>query len=114
MSNVVVVAGGVLIAVGAVLSVIAAVGVLRLPDVLLRMNAATKASSLGVVCILAGVVLLDFSVRALLTLGAGAVLLLVTAPVAGHVVGHAAYRSGLTLWPGTRRDDVAPDAPPDG
>lgn len=101
-----VIVGCLLVTVGAGLSLIAAVGVLRLPDVLLRMNAATKASSLGTICVLAGVVLLDFSVRALITLAVAAVLLLVTAPVAGYVIGHAAFRSGMVPWPPTRRDDV--------
>ena len=110
--NTAVVVGSAMMSVGAVLSMMAAIGVVRMPDLFLRINAATKASSLGIVCVLAGVVLLEFSVRALLTLGTAAVLLLVTAPVAAHVIGHAAYRSGLPTWPGTRRDDVPPDAPP--
>jgi multicomponent Na+:H+ antiporter subunit G len=99
------VAGAVFLAVGGMLTVVAAVGVVRLPDALLRMNAVTKASSLGVVSILAGVLLLDGSVRAVLTLTATAAVLLATAPVAGHVVGHAVYRSGAPLWSGTRREE---------
>lgn len=95
----------VLITLGALLSAVAAVGAVRLPDVLLRMNAATKASGLGVVFVLAGVVLLNPSVRSVLTLGAAAVLLLITAPVAAHIVGHAAYRADVPLWRGTRRHD---------
>lgn len=103
--------GLVLVVVGALLSAVAAVGVVRLPDALLRANAATKASSLGVVCVLAGVALLDPSVRSALTLAAAAALLLVTAPVAGHVIGHAAHRAGVLLWRGTTRHDSA-DPPP--
>ena len=101
-----------LIVVGALLSAIAAVGVARLPDVLLRMNAATKASGLGVVCVLAGVALLEPSPRSILTLAAAAVLLLITAPVAGHIVGHAAYRAKVPLWRQTRLHHHGDDPPP--
>jgi multicomponent Na+:H+ antiporter subunit G len=101
------VVGCALLVLGAVLCAIAAVGVVRLPDVLLRLNAVTKASSLGVVCVLLGVALVDFSVGALVTMLVASAFLLVTAPVAGHVVGHAVYRSDAPLWSGTRRDDLS-------
>lgn len=107
LASVLAIVGSLSILAGASLALLAAVGVLRLPDVLLRMNAATKASGLGAVCILVGVAAVDPSLPSTLTLALAAVLLLVTAPVAAHVVGHAAYRAGVPLWPGTARDDAA-------
>jgi multicomponent Na+:H+ antiporter subunit G len=79
---------------GALLAVIAAVGVLRFPDVLTRMHSATKPQVLGLLLILIG---LGMRLR---DPGAVGVLLLValfqlaTAPVASHMVGRSAFRSG--------------------
>lgn len=103
-----------LILTGCLFCLLAAVGMLRLPDTLIRMHAATKAGTLGAGLILAGVAV-DFAdvgtvLRALLTL----VFLYLTAPVAAHLIGRAAYRSGLVLssrtWVDHLGDDVRPGA----
>lgn len=101
------VVGGTLIALGVVLTLLAAVGILRLPDLLIRMNAATKAASLGVACVLAGVAFLDPSVEAAVKVTLAIVLQFATAPIAGHVIGRAAYNSGTPLWGGTLYDEMA-------
>ncbi len=106
LGTLVTVLGVALLVLGGALCAVAAVGVVRLPDALLRMNAVTKASSLGVVSILAGVAVLDPSWRSVLVLACAAVFLLVTAPVAGHVLGHSTVRDGAPLAPGTRVDDL--------
>ena len=69
----------------------AGIGLVRLPDVFSRMHAATKPSTLGLllVCLGAALVLDDGADRAKLLL-VGAFQLL-TAPVAAHMVGRAAY-----------------------
>ncbi len=95
-----------LVTTGTALLLIAAVGTLRLPDVFLRMSATSKASSLGASCLLLalGVASADvgIGVRAL----AGTIFLLLTTPVAAHMIGRAAYLSGTPLWKGTKRDDL--------
>ena len=70
--------------VGGLLVLLAGVGVVRFPDVLARMHAATKASSLGIVLIgLAGAITLDGGrAKALLALA----FILITAPSAAHLV----------------------------
>ena len=79
---------------GVLLAVIAAVGLVRLPDLFSRMHAATKPTTLGL-----ALVLLGASLR-VETGGDAAKLLLVgaftflTAPVGAHVLGRAAYRAG--------------------
>jgi multicomponent Na+:H+ antiporter subunit G len=52
------VVAGFLIGLGVALMILAAVGILRLPDVFSRMHAATKSASLGLACILAGTALI--------------------------------------------------------
>jgi len=98
---------GPLIGLGAALILLAGIGVVRLPDVLTRANAATKATGLGLAAILAGVAIEVGTTRAAVVLGLAIVVQFLTAPVSGHVIGRAAYRSGAPLWEGTHTDDLA-------
>jgi len=102
------IAGNILVIAGAVLMVLAALGVLRLPDVMARLQAGTKAASLGLAFIFAGTALLHPSVPSAVKLALSMLFVFVTAPVAGHVIGRAAYRAGVRLWPGTFVDDPPP------
>ncbi|GAA4562183.1 monovalent cation/H(+) antiporter subunit G [Micromonospora coerulea] len=79
---------------GALLSLAAGIGVLRFPDVLDRMHAATKPQVLGVLLLLAGVALRLRTASDVGMLVLVAVFQLATAPVAAQMVGRAAYRSG--------------------
>ena len=97
-----------LILLGALVIVLGAVGLIRLPDVLSRANAATKAATLGVGSVLLGSALLADNGTTGVKLTLAAVLLLVTSPVAGHLIGRAAYLAGAPLWEGTVADDLAP------
>ncbi|MEV0729087.1 MULTISPECIES: monovalent cation/H(+) antiporter subunit G [Polymorphospora] len=77
---------------GALLSLAAGVGLVRFPNVLARMHAATKPQVLGLLLILAGVALRIRSRSDLTMLLLVGLFQLVTAPVAAHMVGRAAYR----------------------
>lgn len=98
--------GGILIGLGVALVLLAGVGMVRFPDVLTRASAATKAAGLGVALVLAGTAVVIGTPEAAVKLGAAVVLQFLTAPVAGHVIGRAAYRSGAPLWHGTEVDDL--------
>ncbi|GAA1595380.1 monovalent cation/H(+) antiporter subunit G [Actinoplanes couchii] len=80
---------------GALLSLAAGVGLLRFPDLLSRMHAATKTQVLGLLLILAGTAIRLGTVVDITTLVLVGVFQLVTAPVAAHMVGRTAYRAGL-------------------
>ena len=95
-----------LIGLGGALILLAGIGVLRFPGVLTRANAATKATGLGLAAVLAGVALQIATPRALLVLGFAVLVQFATAPVSGHVIGRAAYRSGAPLWEGTHTDEL--------
>lgn len=95
---------------GALLSALSTFGLIRLPDVYLRSHAATKSATLGVLCILTGAFLyfmfyLD-QVSAKLLLGI--VFVFITSPVAGHLNGRAAYRTGVPMWGKSVQDDLKP------
>ena len=99
----------ILVLAGALFSLAAAVGVVRLPDVLVRMHASTKAGTLGCGLILVAVAVHfgDTSVIGLCVLAI--VFLLLTAPIAAHMIGRAAYRTGVPLWSETVIDELAQD-----
>jgi multicomponent Na+:H+ antiporter subunit G len=88
------VVGSSLILVGAAFSLTAAIGLLRLPDVLNRMHAASKPQTLGflLLCVGLALVLRDGAATSMLVLAAG--LQLVTAPVATQMMAKAAHRTG--------------------
>jgi multicomponent Na+:H+ antiporter subunit G len=101
------VAAGVLLVTGCALSLAAAVGILRLPDLLTRMHALTKPQVLGLLLVVAGVTL------RLRDLGSVGLLLLVllfqfvTSPVASHMVARAAFRGGLVRRELLLTDDLS-------
>ncbi len=91
---------------GAVFMFLAALGVFRLPDVLTRMQAASKAATLGLSCTLLAVAVyfqeLGVAARALLVVG----FVFLTAPVAAHMLARSALALGIELWPGTKQNDL--------
>jgi multicomponent Na+:H+ antiporter subunit G len=87
------IASGFCLVAGALLGLAAAIGLVRFPDLLSRMHAATKPQVLGLLLVVTGVGLRlrDPGVVGLLVLVAA--LQLLTTPVAAHMVGRAAYRT---------------------
>ena len=95
-----------LMSIGSLLALLAAVGVLRMPDLFTRMQTATKASALGVSCLILAVAVhfgeLGIITRALATI----FFIFLTAPIAAHMIGRAAYFNGVPLWKGTIIDEL--------
>lgn len=96
------------VAIGALLSLLSSFGLIRLPDVYTRSHAATKSATLGIVFILTGTflyfILVEGYISARLILGIFFVFL--TAPVAGHLICRAAYRTKVPLWNKSVRDEL--------
>lgn len=108
----------VLVLAGTFFALVAALGMLRLPDLPMRMHAATKAGTLGAGLLLIAVALASPGPGAVARALAGMVFLFLTAPVAAHLVARAAYRAGeMPLWERTAVDELgdgahlAPHAP---
>ncbi|WP_016907072.1 monovalent cation/H(+) antiporter subunit G [Streptomyces xiaopingdaonensis] len=87
--------GAVLMLLGALLCLVAGIGLIRLPDVLTRMHAATKPQALGLLFVLGGAALWLRTAVDVTTLIVIAIFQLVTTPVAAHMVGRAGYRGRL-------------------
>lgn len=96
----------ILISVGALFVLLAAIGLLRMPDLFLRISVSTKAATLGVGMILAGMALhfLETSIttRAIAII----VFLLLTAPIGAHLIGRASYFIGVPLWKKSLLDEL--------
>jgi multicomponent Na+:H+ antiporter subunit G len=94
---------------GATLALLAGVGVLRMPDVFTRMQASTKASTLGLGCLLGAVALRNPESSFLVRAAGLAAFMLLTTAVAAHVIARAAARSGAPIWKGTLIDERPPE-----
>lgn len=96
-----------LVSVGIFFLFIAAIGVVRMPDLYNRMHATSKAGTLGVGLILVAVAVfyqeLSVAARALSALA----FIILTAPVAAHALGRAAYLSGVKPCRDTYIDELA-------
>lgn len=103
----------ILLLAGASFMVLAAIGIVRLPDLPTRMHASTKAGAMGAILTMAGVAL-HFSDTAVAARAiAFIVFILLTAPIAAHVIGRAGYFTGITLWSGTIKDELRERYDPD-
>lgn len=84
---------GVLMVVGSLMSLAAAIGLLRFPDLITRMHAATKPQVLGSLLLLTAVALQWRSWALVPLLVVAWIFQLLTAPVSAHMVGRAGYRT---------------------
>ncbi|TQJ34264.1 monovalent cation/H(+) antiporter subunit G [Arthrobacter sp. SLBN-122] len=78
---------------GALLSLGAAIGLLRFPDLLSRMHAATKPQVLGLFLLLAAIGLQMRTWWVWPVLAVAWIFQLLTVPVSAHMVGRAGYRT---------------------
>lgn len=98
----------VLCTIGALAILIAAIGILRMPDFYLRLSVTVKAATLG-----GGLLLLSAAVyfpeEVSVTTKALAIIffLVLTAPVAAHLIARTAYLIKTDQWKGTIQDDLA-------
>ena len=92
-----VVAAATLIA-GGMLCFIAALGLLRMPDVYIRMHASTKAGTLGVLLVVLALVFTGADAGVVSKGIAVFAFVLLTAPIGAHLISRAAYRAGIPPW----------------
>ncbi|MEX0681485.1 MAG: monovalent cation/H(+) antiporter subunit G [Balneolales bacterium] len=97
---------GICLILGGFFMFVAAVGILRLPDILMRMHASTKAGTLGIGLILLAVAFTYAEIGIVSRAVATIIFVLMTAPVAAHTIGRAAYYHGIKFWKGTIVDDL--------
>ena len=101
--------GLIFIIIGLVFDIFGCLGLVRLPDVYNRLQAATKCVTMGTCSILFGTFLIvgftAAGMKALLCI----VFLVLTTPVAAHAIARGAHRSGVKLWSGSVVDQYGED-----
>jgi len=98
---------GALMLIGALFMLVGSLGVLRMPDLFLRMSASTKAATLGTGSLLIAAAVHFTEIGVASRAGATIVFLLLTAPVAAHMLGRAGYFVGVMLADETVIDELA-------
>ena len=105
-----------IIGIGLAFDLFGTIGLVRLPDVYNRVQAATKCVTLGTCMILLGVLVGAWGGAMGAKAALCAVFLLLTSPVAAHAIARGAYRSGVRLWEKSVIDrygeDIHPERPP--
>lgn len=92
---------------------LAAIGILRLPDLLTRMHASTKAGALGIALMMIAVSV-HFTSLAIFAKAIAVILFIfMTAPVAAHAIGRAGYFVGVPVWDNTVKDELEHNYDPD-
>lgn len=94
MSEILDVAGALFVFAGSIFCLAAAVGVLRFPDVMTRLHAATKPQVFGLILMLTGVALVIRTWQVALLAALIVTLQIMTAPVASQMLARTAYRTG--------------------
>lgn len=88
----------VLCAAGALFILIAAIGLVRMPDFYLRLSVTTKAATLGIGLMLCGAAIYFNEISVTSRVFAIILFLFLTAPVAAHMIGRSSYFIGTKLW----------------
>jgi len=91
---------------GSAFFLVAAIGIVRLPDLYMRMHAAAKASAFGAVLLLLGVALHFGDGWTLFEVIVIVFFIFITNPVAAHLIGRAGYRMNVFMWKETRVDEL--------
>jgi len=96
----------ILMFIGAFFMLFAALGILRMPDLFMRLSTTTKAATLGAMSLLLATAFYfdDYSISG--RIAAIIAFIVLTAPVAAHMIGRAAYFSNAPLWKGTICDEM--------
>src|SRR5690606_41392977 len=97
---------GIFLLLGGSFIFIAALGVLRMPDIYTRIHSSTKAGTLGIGLILFSIAL-HFKTGEIITRSVATILYIVlTAPVTAQLFGMVAYKSGDNPWTGSLINNV--------
>lgn len=86
------------VSLGTIFILLAGIGIIRMPDLFLRISVTTKAATLGVGLLLLGTALYFGKVSITTRATAIILFLFLTAPIGAHLIGRASYFVGIPLW----------------
>lgn len=96
----------VLSGIGALAILLASIGILRMPDLYLRLSVTTKAATLGVGLILVGAALQFQNVGVTSRVLAIIFFITLTAPISAQLIARASYLVKVNLWKHTITDEL--------
>jgi len=92
--------------IGTLSILLAAVGIVRMPDIYLRISVTTKAATMGIGLILIGSAMYFNELGITSRVIAIIFFMLLTAPVGAHMIGRASYFTGVRMWNKSVYDDL--------
>jgi len=92
--------------IGTLSILLAAVGIVRMPDIYLRISVTTKAATMGIGLILIGCAMYFNELGITSRVIAIIFFMLLTAPVGAHMIGRASYFTGVRMWNKSVYDDL--------
>ncbi len=98
-----------LVVIGSFFTLVAALGLLRLPDIYTRMHAASKAGTLGSGVLLVTLGIYSGDTGTLTRALAGVVFFLLTAPISAHLLAKASYATGYRMTDQSVMDEMPQD-----
>lgn len=94
---------------GSCFMLVASIGIIRLPDIYMRMHATTKAPTLGMLLMLISICLFFGNLLTVVKSILIIFFIFLTIPVAAHMIGRAAHLIQTPKWEKTNRDDLEKD-----
>lgn len=95
-----------IVTLGTLFILLAAIGLVRMPDLYLRISVTTKAATLGVGMLLAGTAFYFHEVSTTTRVLAIVFFLILTAPIGAHLLGKASYFVGVKMWKKSILDEM--------
>ena len=92
--------------IGTLSILLAAIGIVRMPDIYLRISVTTKAATMGIGLILIGAAMYFNELGITSRVIAIIFFMLLTAPVGAHMIGRASYFTGIKMWKNSVYDDL--------
>lgn len=111
IADLVMIIASLLLLAGSAFAAVAALGILRLPDIYTRMHAASKAGSVGSAMLLIALALTADETPVVLRALAAVAFFLLTAPISAHLLAKASYSVGYRMWEGSVLDEMPPVDP---
>lgn len=91
---------------GALFGLLAAVGVVRFPDLYTRLHAASKAGAVGAGLILLALAVISLDAAVIVRAIIAILFVLLTTPISAHLLARAGYMSGVKLADLTKTNEI--------
>ena len=95
-----------LLILGALFTLISVIGLLRLPDLFMRMHATTKTTSIGIILLIAAVIIAQPDIATIIKGILIIIFTFLTVPLGSHMISKAGNKLNIKKWNNYKRDDL--------